>query len=254
MTSRLRVIGLLAGGVVGLAAACSPAPAPPAEAVAPVADAVADGRATAPAAPAPAVKPDPAPITDGGTFPFPDDAGGKALAKTLTPAAPPPLPTPAATGPRGRELPATIADPSPPAADPPATPPRLALAPSRSIRPAPLPDRVPADLGGPFPDLPTRPVPPAGPLMRTEGRDVSRPAELPILSHQPVPDRAPLADPTLEFTARSVISPVLPLRTDPAGFVRFDLPDPFEHAAAARPRTPVVEDPSRSLGSPPPPR
>jgi hypothetical protein len=87
-----------------------------------------------------------------------------------------------------------------------------------------------------------------------EGRDPSKPAELPLLSSKPVPDRASLADPTVEFTARSVISIVLPLRADPAGFVRINLPDPFEHAAAAKPRTTVPEDPNRSLGSPPPPK
>jgi len=74
------------------------------------------------------------------------------------------------------------------------------------------------------------------------------------LSSRPAADRAPLSDPTVEFTARSVVSSSLPLRTLPVGFLRIPLPDPFEHADAARPRTPVVEDPNRALGSPPPPR
>jgi hypothetical protein len=90
--------------------------------------------------------------------------------------------------------------------------------------------------------------------VRRDGRDVSKPADLPILSNRPVPDRAPLTDPTLEFTARSVISVSLPLRSVQVGFLRIALPDPFEHAEAARPRTPVVENPNRSLGNPPPPR
>jgi hypothetical protein len=113
---------------------------------------------------------------------------------------------------------------------------------------------VPPDLGGLVPDVPPRADFQAGPGLRVEGRDPSQPAELPILSGKPVPDRAPLADPTVEFTARSVISALLPLRVDPAGFVRINLPDPFEHAAAATPRTTVMEDPNRSLGSSPPPK
>jgi len=122
------------------------------------------------------------------------------------------------------------------------------------LRPSALPERVPTSLANSLPDLPPRDELPTGPLVRQEGRDITMPAELPILSARPVGDRAPLTDPTLEFTARSVISPTLPLRTTPAGFIRISVPDPFEHADAAKPRTPVVDDPNRSLGSPPPPR
>jgi hypothetical protein len=201
-------------------------------------------------------KNDPAPLTDGGSFPFPDDAGGKALAKTLAPAAPAPAPMPAAVpaAPRKRRLPAYLDLPTPPLPDAASSPPRLALPPTRQVRPIPLPDRVPLDLGGVVPDLPGRPDLPIGSLTRTESRDVSRPADLPVLSPKPVPDRAPLADPTAEFTAASVISPTLPLRTEPAGFIRINLPDPFENADSAKVRTPVVEDPNRVLASPPPPR
>jgi hypothetical protein len=45
-----------------------------------------------------------------------------------------------------------------------------------------------------------------------------------------------------------VISAMLPLRIDPTGFIRINLPDPFENADAAKPRTPIVEDPNRALG------
>ena len=178
-------------------------------------------------------KADPAPIPDGGAFPFPNDAGGKALAKALTPALPR-LAEP--TGPRERQAPAFVTAPAPPPAVSALPPPRLAVAAAKDVRPTPLPDRVPPDLGGTFPQLPPRSELPSGALIRVEGRDPSKPAELPLLSSKPVPDRASLADPTVEFTARSVISIVLPLRADPAGFVRINLPDPFEHAAAAKPR------------------
>jgi hypothetical protein len=191
-------------------------------------------------------------IPDGGSFPFPDDSGGKVLAKTLTPATPTPPPV-ARSGPRERTPPDFLTVPAPAPAIPVGPPPRLVVA-AKESRPSPLPERVPPDLGGLFPQLPPRRELPTGPGVRITGRDPSIPPELPPLSTKPVPDRAPLADPTTEFTAQSVISVVLPLRISPAVFVRINLPDPFEHAAAAKARTPVVEDPNRSLGSPPPPR
>ena len=77
----------------------------------------------------------------------------------------------------------------------------------------------------------------------------TRVMELPPLSTRPVPNRGPLTDPTIEFTARSVISLNLPLRTEPTGYIRINLPDPFENAEAAKPRTPVMENPNRSLPS-----
>jgi len=132
--------------------------------------------------------------------------------------------------------------------------PRLPLSAAREVRPVALAERVPPGLGSGYPRLPERSELPTGSLVKQEGRDVSKPTELPILSNRPVPDRAPLTDPTLEFTARSVISPNLPLRSVQVGFLRIPLPDPFENSDAARPRTPVVEDPNRSLGNPPPPR
>lgn len=193
-------------------------------------------------------------IAEGGTFPFPDDLGGKALAKTLTPVVPSSISAAPPAVPRGRKLPAFLDAPTPPLPDAANSPPRLGLAPIKEARPVPLSDRVPLDLGGVMPDLPTRAEITSGPLTRTEGRDVSKPADLPILSVKPIGDRASLADPTAEFTAGSVISPSLPLRTTPADFVRINLPDPFENIEAAKVRTPVAENPNRVLGNPPPPR
>ncbi|HKB04093.1 MAG TPA: hypothetical protein VKD90_17860 [Gemmataceae bacterium] len=252
MRRQLRFLGcavLTAAGVAG----CGQSPAPPA---------VVAGPAESAAVPQPGQQVDepvqePGPakadaVPDGGSFPFPDDAGGKALAKTLTPTAPL-SPRVAPAGPRERTPPDFLTAPAP-APVIPGPPPRLVVAARKEVRPTPLPERAPTDLGGPFPQLPPRAELPIGPGVRVPGRDPSIPPELPALSTKPVPDRAPLADPTTEFTARSVISVVLPLRLDPAVFVRINLPDPFEHAAAAKPRTPVAEDPNRSLGSAPPPR
>jgi hypothetical protein len=224
--------------------------APPAVAVAP-----AVASETPATADPPADKPgQPARNSDGGVFAFPDDSGGKALAKVLTPMAPPPMPPSAPGGPRERKPTDYLTGPLLPLSDGLGSPPRIAIAPARELRPVTLPDRIPPGLGGAMPELPERSALATGPLTRQEGRDVSKPIDLPILSPQPVADRASLADPSVEFTARSVISPTLPLRTEPAGFLRINLPEPFEHSAASRPRTPVVEEPNRALGTAPPPR
>lgn len=187
------------------------------------------------------------PIKDGATFAFPDDAGGEALAKTLTPRVPNPMPASARPARKERVLPQYLDAPSPTLADASDAMPRLPLPSAKPARPTPLPDRVPVELGALIPQLPPRAELQTGPLTRQESRDISKPAELPQLSQRPVADRAPLTDPTLEFTAQSVISTMLPLRIDPTGFIRINLPDPFENADAAKPRTPVVDDPNRSL-------
>jgi hypothetical protein len=225
---------------------CGRSPSPPAVVSVP---AVAPDKPD-PANPAPALpatKADPAPAADGGSFAFPDDTGGKALAKMLTPATPPPMPASAPPRPRDRKLPAFLDAPEPPLPDAANTPPQLALPPIQGVRPTALPERVPPDLGGSTAELPSRPETPAGALVRTPARDVSAPATLSILSSKPVLDRAPLTDPTAEFTAKSVISPSLPLRTVPAGFIRINLPDPFENVGAAKVQTPVIENPNRVL-------
>jgi hypothetical protein len=147
-----------------------------------------------------------------------------------------------------RVLPQYLDAPSPTLADASDAMPRLPLPSTKPARPTPLPDRVPTELGALIPQLPLRAELQTGPLTRQDSRDVSKPAELPVLSQRPVADRAPLTDPTLEFTAQSVISAMLPLRIDPTGFIRINLPDPFENADAAKPRTPIVEDPNRALG------
>jgi len=202
----------------------------------------------------PAVKGDVAPPAEQVQFSFPNDIGGRALAKTLAPATPPPMPAGAPAAPRERRLLPIHEVPLPTRPVALGPPPRLSLPATKELRPAALPERVPQSLRRLLPDLPPRGELPTGPLVRQDSRDIAKPAELPILSAKPVADRAPLTDPTLEFTARSVVSPSLPLRTTPAGFVRIPVPDPFENADAAKPRTPVVDDPNRSLGNPPPPR
>jgi hypothetical protein len=222
---------------------CGQSPAPPVVAAMPAI--VSDQ--PEPAKPVPTEKPESPPLADGGTFVFPDDTGGKSLAKMLTPASPPAMPASAPPRPRERKLPAFLDAPEPPLADAASNPPRLALPPIKDVRPTALPERVPPDLGGSTAELPPRPETPVGSLTRIPAADLSKPAPLPALGQKPVPDRAPLADPTAEFTAKSVISPGLPLRTEPAGFVRINLPDPFENAGTAKVQTPVIENPNRVL-------
>jgi hypothetical protein len=248
---------------VVLAAGCGKSDPPPAVVVAPPPEVAPEsdtisGRAPSteadPPAKAPPTEKSAAPaVVGGGSFKFPDDSGGKLLAKTLPPTNPPTLTDPTPTAPRPRALPAYLDAPSVPttAAGPPV--PRLPLPPGRETRPTALPDRVPTDLAPTILRLPDRGEFATAPLTKQSGPDPANPADVPILSAKPVPDRASLADPTVEFTARSVVSPTLPLRTQPAGFLRFNLPEPFEHSAAARPPV-VAEDPNRALGTIPPPR
>jgi hypothetical protein len=199
------------------------------------------------AEPTPAVKNEPTALAEGGSFTFPDDMGGKALAKRLTPAVPPSMPASVPSAPRPRKLPAFLDAPEPPLPDAAGSPPRLALPAIKELRPTALPERIPADVGSSIADLPPLPESPAGSLTRNPAADLSKPATLPILTSKPVADRAPLTDPTAEFTAGSVISPSLPLRTEPAGFIRINLPDPFENAGTGKVQTPISENPNRVL-------
>lgn len=192
-------------------------------------------------------------VVEGPAFRFPEDAGGKLLEKTLPPRSPWKLSGPAATGALPRSVPVYIDDPRVPFASQPFTTPLLKVNSGTGPRPITLSERVPQDLAHAFPEVPTKLVMPEGGLTKVPTPDVRRPAELPILARQ-TPDRAPLTDPTTEFTNRSVIAETLPLRTTEAPFVKVNIPDPFENAETVRPRVPTPEDPAQSLGTPPTPR
>lgn len=250
MNRRVQFLGSFAIAACGMAG-CNQSP-PPAAAVAPVA--VAEEKAAPVTKDLPPAERKTERIADGGTFSFPDDAGGKALTKLVTPPVPAPMPSTVPVVPKERRLPAFLDAPAPLTFDATSAPPRLPLPDAKPARPTALPDRVPSDLGGLLPQLPPRGEFATGPLTRSDARNVSVLPELPPLSPRPVADRGPLTDPTIDFTARSVINPNLPLRTEPTGFVRINLPDPFEHVEAAKPRTPVAESPNRSLPNLPPPK
>jgi hypothetical protein len=115
-----------------------------------------------------------------------------------------------------------------------------------------LPEEYP--LGGyrADPPAPRRQELPAAGLLRLPAPDLNEPVPLPILA-RPVPDRAPLTDPTPEISRAAVLAAPVPVRTTPAPFVRLALPDPFEHAQTVRLRTPPEEDPQPPLAVAPPP-
>src|SRR5438128_259861 len=73
-----------------------------------------------------------------------------------------------------------------------------------------------------------QPTVPTGPRLRVPAPDVEQPLPLPILA-RPAHTRVPLDDPTAEFSIAAALAPPPPLRTQPAQFVRWNLPDPFEH-------------------------
>ena len=128
--NRFKFLTLAALGLTS----CNQSPAPPAVVAGP---AIVAQDKPEPAAVEPAAKNDS--IPDGGTFQFPDDTGGKALAKTLTPAIPPAMPAAAPAAPKERKLPAFLDAPTPPLPDAANSPPRLGLAPIKEARPVPLP-------------------------------------------------------------------------------------------------------------------
>jgi hypothetical protein len=121
-----------------------------------------------------------------------------------------------------------------------------------SPRPGSLGEGTPLDRYRADPPPPAAPQLPAAGLVRLPSPDLNRPVPLPILAG-PVTDRAPLTDPTPDVSLAAVLAEPVPVRTTPAPFVRLNLPDPFEHAQAARLRTPPEEDPHPPVTFPQPP-
>jgi hypothetical protein len=168
------------------------------------------------------------------TFNFADDAVGKQLAKTLPPQQALRLPP---TGP---------SEPKPRAGSPVVERPELALPapkPGLPVRPAKVQSRLRPHLVGenlPLsdfradPQLPQRPEMPPEEMIQLTAPDANLPAALPPHGKQ-VADRAPLDDPTSEFSAERAVAHPTPLRTTPMPFMRINLPEPFEHRSPAKP-------------------
>ncbi|HEX5270644.1 MAG TPA: hypothetical protein VFW33_09170 [Gemmataceae bacterium] len=179
----------------------------------------------------------------GDGFRFPDDKGGRLLAKELPPRERGP-------GSEGDVTTTPRRLPGSPALEHPAVPlppnqgqvPRL---PSQRqgppLRPRSLSDDLPP--GGARLDPPREPRFDAGERVRLPGPDVTRPVALPILA-TPAPDRAALEDPTADLSSAAAQSATVPARAAPAPFTKVSLPDPFENRAARLRETPPErEDP-----------
>jgi hypothetical protein len=176
-----------------------------------------------------------------GEFRFSDDSAGRALAELLTPRSANTINDSFRRNPLDRQLPEAISNPSMMSKLGDLQPARLPEPKSSIVLPRALPDRIPNDLGGLTLSLPPKPEFPTGVLTKIDPLfDPATPVPLPILA-RPIPDRAPLDDPTVPFTQRSVIRETIPLREDPAGFMKFTLPDPFELSETIRLRTPLKE-------------
>ena len=198
-----------------------------------------------------APKTDP-PAADASPVAFPADAAGKALAKILPPAPPARLTFDRTSGPAERKLPASLS-PDYPLPDAPAVGVRRPLPARQGMGPSPAPERVPEGLAPLVPALPEAVVLPTGSSPRVSAPDSVGPAPLAPMARQH-PDRAPLGDPSAEFTIGSVINPTPPVRGEPAPFAKAAVPDPFENAPAVKDRTPAQEDPNKALGTVPPPK
>lgn len=176
---------------------------------------------------------------------YPDDRGGKLLGELLTPprgAAGDPdkhatakkLPGIAALERPDLRAPLSLADPGLPSAN---------LTPKTSpIQPHSLPDDPPLTRN-PLDGLavPRREELPAGPTVRIDSPDPDKPMAVPVLA-VPVSDRASLDDPTRDYSTGLALAVILPERVEPTPFIKLTLPDPFEHIATVRLRTPPAED------------
>jgi hypothetical protein len=180
----------------------------------------------------------------GDGFRFPDDKGGKLLAKDLPSAEKAPR-ADENVAPMPRYLPGApgLEQPSVPLSPNQGQVPRLPV--NRTgplMRPRPLPDELP--LAGTNPTPPQEPQFHAGDRVRLPGPDVSQPVPLPVLA-TPAPDRAALDDPTADLTSAAAQAATMPAREAPAPFTKISLPDPFENRNAGRLRQtpPEKEDP-----------
>jgi hypothetical protein len=239
--SRSNVVGLLAVGLAGgglaLYHACRPGALPPVETH------PAEAEQPPAAAPPPAAQAAPAPGSVRG-FTFPHDGAGPLLATALA-FEPAPGPSDPPAGPLRRAGLTAVELPEPPLPPVNARPPEILWRSTAQYSPHPPAEGLFADARPLGPGLPAPPLP-AGAPPRVASADASSPPPLPLTT-RPSPDRASLDDPTAEFSAQRATAATPPVRTAPAPFVRVNLPDPFEHAATVRPRTPPAEDPATDM-------
>jgi hypothetical protein len=196
-----------------------------------------------PAANAPAATPAPKPEPPAPppSFAFTPDLTGKALARVVAPAAPPPVERLGA-GPKPRAVPAKVLEPDTATRAKYLPPPLLMKKPAGAVKFAAPPEAVPRDLGAGADGVPARPVLPVAAVVTERAPDVNLPPPLPTLG-RPASDRVSLDDPTGDAGNAVVVAGAAKVPLAAAGFLRVAVPDPFELGAQVRPKVPPAAEP-----------
>ena len=113
----------------------------------------------------------------------------------------------------------------------------------KPVRPKPAAEEIPLSRFFGDPKLPVVVKLEGAALVKWPMPDPNEPAPLPILA-QPKSDRAPLTDPTTDASTDAALSGTIPVRDNPAPFLRINIPDPFENRQTIRVRNPLPEDPT----------
>lgn len=176
---------------------------------------------------------DTAPTEAEGGFKFPGDSGGKLLERSLTPGRTRTVSElDRRSEPLARRRPPAVDDPEVPLPLPFLEPPRLSIARGKPIRPRPIAESRMLDSFRPEPEAPKRIELPPTVLLRQPAPDAGAVPALPIQARHQF-DRAGLDDPTTDFSAQQAIAASMPIRSSPAGFMRFALPEPLQFRGPA---------------------
>lgn len=172
-------------------------------------------------------------------FRFPEDAGGRLLAKVLPPKDAEPtrlqqMPPPSRRSPASDTSSPYAKLPSLPLPSSHSAMPRL---PQDTRRASLHPTLVLDETLGSLPDtlvLPQAPSLPECRRVRVASLDVNEPIPLPILA-RPMSDRASLDDPTVDVSSAAAIAAPIPARTKKAPFLKLTLPDPYDRRRTDEP-------------------
>lgn len=118
---------------------------------------------------------------------------------------------------------------------------RLPLPPIKEVKPRSVPEGVPLVSYRDQTPAPTQVELPTKPLVKLPSLDVHTPLAIPILA-QPLKDRASLGEPAFEASLDAATKRFTPTRDRPVPFVRYNLPDPFEHLLYGQLRNPPEEN------------
>ncbi len=161
-------------------------------------------------------------------FRLPNDAVGKLLGKVVSPEAHPGrLDNPSRETPRDVSQPRLTEPAAPLPAMKPDSPRPPALAKRAPVRPELVhPEVLEESIAEP--EVPGRPSFATDKRVQVPSEDVALPPPLPVLA-QPVPDRVPLDDATMEASTTAALSAAMPARSKPAPYQRMRVPDPYEN-------------------------